>query len=380
MNVEAKIDALFERHEIIKQKVKGSDCIHMASMDSPIDEEQLNELQLYLRSHFAELVGALIYISITCRPDISCAVGLASKGMHGPQKIHLLYLEGLLRYLKKHKDLKLVYKRGNAFRQFARTLSQAYPEMGELHNCPIVGLSDANFAPPVKAKEERMRSTSGRCFFVFNFLVSWSSKRQSLTPSSTMQAELIAASAASDMGIWFYNLSCSLPFVFGPSKAIPLLLDNLAALSVANHPKHDPATRHICLREFRIRDAHEFGQVRPYFCPGAQNCADHFTKLLDTVVHSRLLRVLGMEGQLKAYELPGLVAAVTHSKLAEFYNAKELSESSRCHWDLDEHRAMWIHWTKSGGSFPSFVLDDTEDLYALFSNSIVHVGSAIERV
>ena len=73
-----------------------------------------------------------------------------------------------------------------------------------------------------------------------------------------MQAELIAASAASDMGIWFYNLSCSLPFVFGPSKAIPLLMDNLAALSVANHPKHNPVTRHIYLTEFRIRDAHEF--------------------------------------------------------------------------------------------------------------------------
>lgn len=39
------------------------------------------------------------------------------------------------------------------------------------------------------------------------------------------------------VGIWFYNVSCSLPFVFGTSKAVPL-----AALSVANHPKRNPAT------------------------------------------------------------------------------------------------------------------------------------------
>ena len=32
------------------------------------------------------------------------------------------------------------------------------------------------------------------------------------------------------------------------------------------------------------------------------------------------------------------------------------------------------------GSFPSFALDDTGDLYALFSNSVLRIGSAIERV
>ena len=43
--------------------------------------------------------------------------------------------------------------------------------------------------------------------------------------------------------------------------AIPIMIDNKAALSVANHPESSPRTRHICLREFRIRDMHEANQV-----------------------------------------------------------------------------------------------------------------------
>jgi len=147
MDVEAKIEALFNRYDFLG-KVYPADVIKTASMDdkSCFEDPELNDLQVKLKEHFAEIVGSLIYISITCRPDISCAIGLASKGMHGPSKIHLLYLEGLMRYLKKHKGLKLVYSRTNAFLEFADGLSQAYPEIGNLGESPVIGLSDANFA------------------------------------------------------------------------------------------------------------------------------------------------------------------------------------------------------------------------------------------
>ena len=258
--------------------------------------------------------------------------------MHGPQKIHLLYLEGLLRYLKKFKDLKLVYRKGDRFYGLSHELGDAFPEMGELHKCSVIGLSDANFAPAVKAVGERMRSTSGRCFFMFGFLGSWSSKRQSLTAGSTMQAELIAASSASDMGIWFHNFITVFPSIFGTPHPIPILIDNAAALSVANHPKHSPATRHICLREFRIRDAHEMGQVRPFYCPGTHNCADHFTKLLDTIIHSRLSRLLGMEGNLQDPGLPDLAAMALVSTEGE--------------WNKSVDRQIWNYWRDSEGNLP----------------------------
>ena len=50
--------------------------IEMASMNdkSCYEDSTLTEVQANLKEHFAEIVGSLIYISITCRPDISCAV------------------------------------------------------------------------------------------------------------------------------------------------------------------------------------------------------------------------------------------------------------------------------------------------------------------
>ena len=35
------------------------------------------------------------------------------------------------------------------------------------------------------------------------------------------------------------------------------------------------------LREFRIRDYHENGIIRPYWCPGNYNVADFFSELLE---------------------------------------------------------------------------------------------------
>ena len=88
-----------------------------------------------------------------------------------------------------------------------------------------------------------------------------------------MEAELIAASSASDKALWFFHLLESLPFLFGnidPSP-IPLFVDNLAALSVTNHPNSGAKSRHVALREFRIRDHHEANKIRPYWCPGPLN-------------------------------------------------------------------------------------------------------------
>ena len=97
---------------------------------------------------------------------------------------------------------------------------------------PIIAYSDAPFMTP---RKEMMRAISGSAIYVYNCLVQWSSKTQSITAGSTMEAELIAASSASDKALWFFHLLESLPFLFGnidPSP-IPLFVDNLAALSVS---------------------------------------------------------------------------------------------------------------------------------------------------
>ena len=50
-----------------------------------------------------------MYAAIGTRPDISYAVGLLSSYNANPRTKHLAAAKGVLRYLKKTKDLKLVY-------------------------------------------------------------------------------------------------------------------------------------------------------------------------------------------------------------------------------------------------------------------------------
>ncbi len=54
-------------------------------------------------------------------------------------------------------------------------------------------------------------------------------------------------------------------------------------VGMTNHrdPNKSTKSRHIALREFRIRDYHEHGIIRPYWCPGNYNVADFFSKLLE---------------------------------------------------------------------------------------------------
>merc|ERR1712232_584767 len=75
------------------------------------------------------------------------------------------------------------------------------------------------------------------------------------------------------------------------------MIDNLACLSVTNHPSNNSKARHIALREFRVRDFHELGKVRPFWCPGALNVADHFTKRLSKILFERNILRLGVTGK-----------------------------------------------------------------------------------
>jgi hypothetical protein len=146
--------------------------------------------------------------------------------------------------------------------------------------------------------QDRMRNYSGCAIYVFGHLVQWSSKMQTIAAGSTFEAELIAASSASDKSLWFYHLMESLPFLFSIKRpvSVPMFIDNMAALSVSNHPNSSTKSRHVALREFRIRDHHEANKIRPFFCPGPLNVSDFFTKVLQKTLFNVALGRLGVTG------------------------------------------------------------------------------------
>ena len=151
----------------------------------PIDTAKLNPVEQYIVEHFAAIVGSLIYISITARPDLAFAIGKLSRGMHQPNLRHVKMMVHVLGYLRKTQYLKLVYKRtGNAVQSLFRDLGAVDASLASLCGSdhqnidPLGGFSDANHA---NKSDEQMKSISGYCFFLFGMLVSWRSKLQTIT-------------------------------------------------------------------------------------------------------------------------------------------------------------------------------------------------------
>ena len=77
-------------------------------------------------------------------------------------------------------------------------------------------------------------------------------------------------------------------------QPVPILCDNLAALSVAAHPRQTPMSKHIQLKHFRIHDYQIANQIKPLWIPSEINASDIFTKILQPHIYTRLRMLLSM--------------------------------------------------------------------------------------
>ena len=292
LSVPGKINDLVKETET----ATGTKLHSIKLLSAPDKDSKPKSGKLYdhVKENFSRIIGCCIYMSITCRPDISTWVSRAARGMHSPEDSHIHLAIQLLMYLNG------TQKRGLTFshdKTPVQSMLSHYQEnegqevKSELDGASCVAFSDANWCDPT---DDKLRSTSGYCIYLFGCLISWHTKRQTLTAASTMQAELIAAATCADEVKWFSNFLKPNEAIFGKFKPIPLLVDNKAALSVANHPKVGKGSKFVDLREYRIRDYQIEGVIRPLWVPGNLNPSDLFTKLLGKTLFERNVRLLGM--------------------------------------------------------------------------------------
>ena len=111
MDVEAKIKALIAHHKLEKSVVDSSEIPfkekefeNLRDPSGP-DLESISADDKYMMLNYRSIVGALIYISIAARPDVSLAVGKLSRAMHSPTYMHVRWLRRCLRYLVHHSGL-----------------------------------------------------------------------------------------------------------------------------------------------------------------------------------------------------------------------------------------------------------------------------------
>lgn len=179
---------------------------------------------------YSELIGSLLYLSNTVRPDISAHVGQLSRFLSCPKEHHWNEAVHILRYLKGQPNLGITFdgkvSRANQVHGFADS---------DLSGCNDTG-----------------RSTGGYVFLMNGAAISWSSKRQPVVAQSTAEAELIAVSAAAQEAAHLKFLLEELGF---PQQPIVIYEDNQPCIKIAENPITSSKTKHIARRYFYVREA-----------------------------------------------------------------------------------------------------------------------------
>jgi hypothetical protein len=115
------------------------------------------------KTMYISMIGSLLYATAT-RPNTMHAVCQVGRFQASPKASHLLAVKRIFRYLKGTTDFGLWYPTGNQL---------------DLH--------DFTYVDWAGCVDDR-KSTSGATFFLGGFLVSWSSKKQSIVSLSTAKA------------------------------------------------------------------------------------------------------------------------------------------------------------------------------------------------
>ena len=217
---------------------------------------------------YRELLGRLMYLMLSFRPDLCYAVGYLGRFQQNPSEEHWVALKRVVRYLQHTSQMKLQYlKEENAQK--------------------LVGYVDADWGSNI----EDRKSTTGYVFYVYGCPVSWCSKKQTTVATSSSEAEYVALSAATSEGIWIKGILEDMQ-VFNKDDKFTLYEDNTGCIAMANNLECK-RSKHIDIKHHFIRDHLLKGDFKIEYVSSSNQVADIFTKALDfntfTTIRNKLL-------------------------------------------------------------------------------------------
>ena len=157
---------------------------------------------------YRTLLGELMYAYITCRPDIGYSVTTLSKFSCAPAEYHYKLLQMVAKYLIMTSHWEIRFKRSKALHLSEKDYKNGFvpstsynipidPTLTKTFNVDINSNKLIGFVDAAHANDlQKRRSTTGVVFTFMGGAVVYKSKTQSLTASSSTEAEFIAAHAA----------------------------------------------------------------------------------------------------------------------------------------------------------------------------------------
>ena len=242
--------------------------IYLSKEMSPQTPEEREAMS---RVPYASAIGSLMYAMLCTRPDIAYAVSVTSRYQADPGIQHWTAVKSILKYLRRTKDLFLVYG-------------------GMEDDLKLVGFTDSSF----QSDHDDSKSNSGFVFTLNGGAVSWKSSKQETTADSTTEAEYIAAAEAAKEAVWMKKFIGELGVVPSIVEPIPLLCDNNGVIAQAKELRSHQKSKYI-LRQFHlIREIIARKDVDVGRVPSEDNVADPLTKPLSQSVFEHHLISMGL--------------------------------------------------------------------------------------
>ncbi|GKA41290.1 hypothetical protein Tco_0733883 [Tanacetum coccineum] len=219
------------------------------------------------QTKYRSMIGSLMYLTAS-RPDLVFAVCMCARYQYRPTKRLLEAVKRVFRYLQRTINMGLWYPKDSVM--------------------ALTAYADADHA----GCQDTRRSTSGSAQFLGDKLVSWSSKKQTSTSISSIEAEYIAMSSCCAQILWMRSQLSDYGFEY---NRIHLYYDNKSAIALCCNNVQHSRSKHIDIRHHFIREQVEKGVVELYFVRTEYQLADIFTKALPRERFEFILPRLGMK-------------------------------------------------------------------------------------
>lgn len=202
---------------------------------------------------YRSILGAIIYVAVATRPDLSFAVSTLARFSQDPRAIHQQAAERLLQYMVNTCEYSIRYERKQN-----NNLTSIYV--------------DASFNSDPKDS----KSHCGYISMVNDTAVTWKAWKQTIVATSTGEAEYIAASDACREAVYLRQLIGELAFQL--AQPTTMYSDSTSAITIATKPGFTQKSKSIRLKYHNTRQCIKDGIIDVKKIPGVKNPADIMTK------------------------------------------------------------------------------------------------------
>ncbi len=217
---------------------------------------------------FLGAIGSLMYAALGTCPDICSAVQALAPFAATFGQSHIKGIKHIMCYLAGSSDHGIMYTMGGG---------------------DLIGYTDADWANDLA----NHCSISGYAFLYSGGAISWMSKQQSTTVTSSTHAKYITAAEAAKELVWLHHLLTKLHEII--PGLTPLHIDNRATDLLAQNPMNHAATKHVDVCYHFIRECIADDLINLRLIGTNDMAADILMKSLANMKHKHFCLMLGME-------------------------------------------------------------------------------------